>query len=79
MSKIEFKNPFSKERWEICKQCGLLMDDEKRGFVCNDSLWLNPETNEVSLIKLKNLIQGCGCMLNIKINNEKSKCPANKW
>ena len=47
--------------------------------MCNASLYLNPNTNDVSTEPKKGYIKGCGCHLKWKIANKKSKCPAGKW
>ena len=64
------------ERTQICKICPIY---EASSNICNASLYLNPETNDVSLIKKEGYIKGCGCHLKWKIANIKSKCPAGKW
>ena len=47
--------------------------------MCNAGLYLNPETNDVSIEPKKGYIKGCRCHLKWKIANKKSKCPAGKW
>ena len=47
--------------------------------MCNAGLYLNPETNDVSIEPKKGYIKGCGCHLKWKMANKKSKCPAGKW
>lgn len=64
------------ERTQICKICPIY---ETSSNICNASLYLNPETNDVSLIEKEGYIKGCGCHLKWKIANKKSKCPVGKW
>jgi len=47
--------------------------------MCNAGLYLNPETNDISIEPKKGYIKGCGCHLKWKIANIKSKCPVGKW
>jgi hypothetical protein len=47
--------------------------------MCSPSLYLNPETNDVSTYQKEGYIRGCGCHLKWKIAGKKSKCPAGKW
>lgn len=46
---------------------------------CSSKLWLNPETNDVSIEKKDGYIKGCGCRINAKIRVADEKCPAGKW
>lgn len=64
------------ERYNICRACPIC--DQENG-ICNSNLYLNPETNDVSISPRKGYIKGCGCIISLKIQKEKSKCPANKW
>jgi hypothetical protein len=64
------------ERTQICRMCPIC---ETSSNICNASLYLNPETNDVSLVEKEGYIKGCGCHLKWKIANIKSKCPAGKW
>ena len=66
------------ERLKVCEKCPLL----KRtvlGPICNNKIYLNPETNEVSDVKKEGYVNGCACRLSAKTSDPRSKCPANKW
>lgn len=68
------KNNYSVERLEICKKCPLYKDG-----VCNHKLFLNPQTNDVSVKPKAGYFQGCNCVLKFKVRSLASKCPARKW
>ena len=65
------------ERLAICKKCPLY--NELRGGRCNSNLWLNPETNEVSIYARIGYVRGCNCIVKIKARNPKNHCIAKKW
>lgn len=69
-------NDFITERTKICRNCPICDLDN---WMCNAKLYLNPDTNDVSISPKKNYIKGCGCMLKFKIPNINKKCPARKW
>lgn len=64
------------DRFDICNQCGIYDSDRK---LCNGDLFINPDTNDVSVTKLPGYIKGCGCYIPRKILSIKAKCPAGKW
>ena len=64
------------ERTQICEMCPIY---EASANICNATLYLNPETNDVSIYPKEGYIKGCGCHLKWKIANKKSKCPVGKW
>lgn len=64
------------ERFKICRECPIC--DQING-ICNGSLYLNPKTNDISTHPKEGYIKGCGCLLEMKIPNEKKHCPAEKW
>ena len=64
------------KRTIICRKCSIY---DKELDMCNANLYVNPETNDVSTSPRKGYIKGCGCHLQWKITNTKSKCPAGKW
>lgn len=68
----------SEERMEICEQCPLY-SEKPYGLVCDNSLWLNPETNETSTFAKRGFHRGCGCRLKAKTTLRGNHCPANKW
>lgn len=66
----------AEERWEICRHCPIC--NQEKGL-CSAELYLNPQTNDISTSPKEGYIKGCGCIISLKIQKEKSKCPANKW
>lgn len=67
----------SEKRLKICHECPLYTP--KYGGICNERLWLNPDTGDVSSEKQVGYKNGCGCKLSFKVNNIDSKCPLDKW
>lgn len=66
------------ERIKICKKCPLYAT-KPYGDICNNFLYLNPETNEISKQKKEGFIRGCGCRLNAKLTIPNESCPLKKW
>lgn len=66
------------ERMQICKKCPLYLKG-RFGPVCNKDLYIDPNTESVSLEPLEGYIRGCGCRLRAKTVDPRSKCPINKW
>jgi hypothetical protein len=64
------------ERTNICKKCPICDLDK---WVCNGKLYLNPETNDVSISPKEGYIKGCGCAILYKVKNPSKHCPAKKW
>lgn len=67
----------SQQRLKICNKCPLL--SSKLGGVCNNKLYLNPKTNDVSLEPKEGYFKGCSCRVNAKTRLPNAKCPAGKW
>lgn len=67
----------SEERMKICLKCPIF--SQKLGGICNNKLWINPKTDDVSLIKKPGYVQGCGCRLQAKTTLNNEHCPVNKW
>lgn len=66
------------ERLKICYSCQLY--STKLGGVCNNKLYLNPLTGEVSLTKKNNNFKkGCGCRVLAKTTLSEAHCPLDKW
>jgi hypothetical protein len=63
-------------RLKICEHCGIYDSTRK---ICNGSLYINPETNDVSINKKEGYIKGCDCYIPRKVLNAQAKCPAGKW
>lgn len=67
----------SAERKKICYSCPLY--SPKFGGLCNNNLWINTDTGEISSIKKEGYKQGCGCRINAKTTIFEAKCPIGKW
>lgn len=67
----------SENRLRICYACPLY--SSRQGGTCNNKLWLNPITGDVSTEQKDGYKKGCGCVIKYKINNPNSICPLNKW
>ena len=64
------------ERRKICEACPIL--NPTKG-VCNPKLWINPDTDEVSMTPKAGFIRGCNCAVFIKMRNINAHCIAGKW
>ena len=64
-------------RLQICYECPLY--STKYGGLCNNRLWLNPVTGDVSTIKKIGYKNGCGCRLSAKTSLPNAVCPLGKW
>lgn len=67
----------SENRLKICYACPLY--SKKLGGVCNNKLWLNVTTGDVSTIQKDGYKKGCGCVLKAKTRVATAQCPLNKW
>ena len=67
----------AEERTKICKRCPLY--SSFLGGICNPKLYLNPDTNEISLVPKPGFIRGCNCAVFIKMRNLNNHCIAGKW
>lgn len=65
------------ERFEICKKCPLY--SIKYGGICNNKLYVNFETNDVSTEPLEGYVNGCGCILSSKLKNPNQICHLGRW
>lgn len=74
---FNLNNEISKKRLNICYSCPLY--SPKLGGICNNKLWLNVNTGDVSTIKKDGYVNGCRCKLFQKTRMSASTCPANKW
>ena len=68
----------SSGRLQICRECPLYKPTIA-GAICNNKLWYNPETGEISNTKKDNYIRGCGCRLAAKTTIPYMTCPVGKW
>lgn len=67
----------SEGRLKICHKCPLY--STKFGGLCNNRLWLNKKTGDVSLIKKEGYQRGCGCRLLAKTKLLNAQCPLGEW
>ena len=67
----------SQNRLKICYSCPIY--SKKLGGLCNNKLWLNPETGDVSTTQKEGYIRGCGCRTASKTRLPNAKCVAGKW
>lgn len=67
----------SKNRMKICYSCPLYSN--KLGGMCNNKLWLNVNTGDVSLEPKRGYKKGCGCRLYAKTRLPNAQCPVGKW
>lgn len=67
----------SQNRLSICYSCPIYSN--RFGGLCNDKLWLNPNTGDVSTVKKEKYKNGCGCRLQAKTRLPDAKCPLGKW
>lgn len=68
-----------KSRMAICKRCPLYKNKYYLFPTCNERLYLNPNTNDVSTHKKEGYIQGCGCNLTYRTANPNQHCVCKKW
>jgi hypothetical protein len=66
-------------RMEICRKCPLYTDRRAGGPVCSSYLYINPNTNEISLRRKEGYVKGCGCVIPNKVKSPDAACPAGKW
>ena len=74
---LNINQDISRNRLEICYRCPLY--SSKLGGTCNNRLWLNPSTGDISTTKKPGYINGCSCRLSAKTRIPTAKCPAGKW
>lgn len=67
------------ERIAVCHSCKLLAKDKLFGEICNPSIYLNPQTDELSIIEKPGFLAGCGCVIGSKTRVVEAKCPLGKW
>lgn len=74
---FKLNQDIAEKRLSICKVCPIY--SERFGGTCNNKLWFNPKTNEISLDEKDNFVRGCGCRLKAKTTLADESCPADKW
>lgn len=62
------------QRLKICRKCPL-----NNNGICNQRLFYNPNTEDVSITPKGGYISGCGCIIKYKVRSKVEKCPAGKW
>lgn len=67
----------SERRLNICYSCPIY--STRLGGLCNNKLWLNPNTGDVSTTKKEGYKNGCGCRLQAKTKLPNAVCPLGKW
>lgn len=70
-------NDIKQQRLQICHKCPLY--SPKLGGICNNRLWLNPKTGDISSEAKDGYKRGCGCRLEAKTRLEYAVCPLGKW
>lgn len=64
-------------RMQVCYSCPIY--SPKFGGLCNNRLWLNPNTGDVSTEQKEGYKRGCGCRLRAKTKLPHEMCPLGKW
>jgi hypothetical protein len=65
------------KRLNVCYTCPLYT--KRNGGMCNNKLWYNPNSGDVSMSYKDNYIRGCGCILSAKTSAPNAHCPVGKW
>ncbi len=74
---LNLKEELANQRIQICYQCPLY--SQKFGGQCNNKLWYNVNTGDISLEQKDGYVNGCGCILKSKVRATNAKCPIGKW
>ena len=67
----------AQKRIRICYSCPLY--SQNFGGQCNNKLWLDPITGDVSTEPKDGYKKGCGCLIKSKVAATNTKCPVGKW
>lgn len=70
---------FYRKRITVCRKCKLRKIDTIFGEMCNPSMYLNPDTDEISSEEKPGFFSGCGCILGSKTRVRELECPVGKW
>ncbi len=62
------------ERLKLCRKCPLYNNG-----VCNQRLFYNPQTGDVSSTPKGGYTSGCGCIIKYKVKSRVERCPVGKW
>ena len=74
---LNLNQDLSNNRLKICYSCPLY--SSKLGGTCNNKLWLNANTGDVSMENKSGYKRGCGCRLLAKTRLSNAICPVGKW
>lgn len=74
---LNLNQDLSTNRLKICYSCPLY--SSKLGGTCNNKLWLNVNTGDVSMENKSGYKRGCGCRLLAKTRLPNAICPVGKW
>lgn len=74
---LGLSSELSENRLKICYRCPLY--SKKWGGLCNNRLWYNPNTGDVSATRKVGYKNGCGCRVQAKTRLVNAKCPLEKW
>lgn len=74
---LNLNQDLSQNRLKICYSCPLYTT--KLGGMCNNKLWLNVNTGDVSMENKQGYKRGCGCRLLSKTRLSNAVCPVGKW
>lgn len=74
---LNLNQDLSQNRLKICYSCPLYTT--KLGGMCNNKLWLNVNTGDVSMKNKQGYKRGCGCRLLSKTRLPNAVCPVGKW
>lgn len=66
-------------RMDICRECPLFKVKPVIGPICNNNLYLDTKTGDVSDKPKSGYRRGCGCRLQAKTRLVTSRCPLGKW
>ena len=74
---LNLSQDLSQNRLKICYSCPLYT--ARLGGICNNKLWLNVNTGDVSTKPKEGYKNGCSCRLLAKTRLANAKCPVGKW
>lgn len=69
----------SQFRMDICRECPLFKVIPVAGPICNNKLYLDIKTGDVSDVPKTGYRKGCGCRLQAKTRLKNAVCPLGKW
>lgn len=75
---LDINESLYNKRIKICRECKLYKIHPSFGPICNNRLYLNPETDKISIIPKEGYIRGCNCLLESKCRVENASCKHKK-